>query len=251
MNMPSLVFKHIRNTDNIGDRSCCPLDYLPFNDGVAMDLDEPTPPCDAVIYGGGKIFGSLYSKMTAGDRQAKARIAWGVSTVQSSIFAFRYALSRRQMTLVGSRDYGDARYDYAPCVTCMSPLFDRSYEVRHEVVFYLHKTKSRELGLDVPAGAPVLDNFCDSMQEAVEFIGSGDVVVSNSYHGVYWGLLLGKKVLCLPFSNKFSHYRFAPGYSDVKRWHKDLGQAISRPEMLPVTREASRIFENKVRAVIA
>lgn len=249
--MASLVFKHIRKTNNIGDRSCCPADYLPFEDAVAMDLDEPTPPCDAVIFGGGKIFGSLASKLTPNDRLARQRIAWGVSTVQSSIFALRYALSRRQMTMIGSRDYGDARYDYAPCVSCMSPLFDQTYEARHGLVFYLHKTKSQDLGLNIPTGTPVLDNFCDSMQAAVEFIGSGDVVVSNSYHGVYWSLLLGKKVLCLPFSNKFGHYRLAPGYSTPVRWQKEIGQAVAQPDMLSVCRDASRSFENKVRSLIA
>jgi hypothetical protein len=249
--MPRVVFKHIRNTDNIGDRSCCPADHLAFDDAVAMDLDEPTPPCDAVVFGGGKIFGSLASKMTPNDRLARQRIAWGVSTVQSSVFAFRYALSRRQMSMVGSRDYGDARYDYAPCVTCMSPLFDQAYETRHDLVFYLHKTKSQELGLDIPAGAPVLDNFCDSMEAAIEFIGSGDVVVSNSYHGVYWALLLGKKVLCLPFSKKFAHYRLPPGYSTPTRWQKDAGKAVAQPDMLAICRHASRTFEHKVRVAIA
>jgi hypothetical protein len=245
--MPHIVFKHIRKTDNVGDFACCPLDYLHFDNAVAMDLDEPTPACDAVVFGGGKIFGSLASKLNTNDQQAHHRVAWGVSTVQSSIFALRYYLSRRQMTLVGSRDYGDARYDYAPCTSGLSPLFDRTYETQHDIAFYLHKTKSQQMNMVVPAGAPVLDNFCDSMQTAIEFLGSADVVVSNSYHGVYWALLLGKKVLCLPFSNKFMNYRFAPGYSEPSRWHKDLHQAKAHPQMLQVVRQASADFEKKVR----
>lgn len=249
--MPRLVFKHLRNTDNVGDRWCSPFDHLPFEDAVALDLDEPTPPCQAVIFGGGKIFGSLASKITTNDKLARHRIAWGVSTVQSSVFSLRYGRSRRQMTMIGSRDYGDARYDYAPCVTCMSPIFDQAHPSKHDLVFYLHKTKSSALDLKIPSGVPVLDNFCSSMEEAVNFIGSGDVVVSNSYHGVYWALLLGKKVLCLPFSKKFSQYRFAPGYSSADRWGQELGQAVARPDMLAVCREASRHFEAKVRAAIA
>lgn len=200
--------------------------------------------------GGGKIFGSLASKITPNDKLALHRIAWGVSTVQSSVLSFKYARSRRQMTMVGSRDYGDARYEYAPCVTCMSPLFDLDHSSQHEVVFYLHKTKSQGLDLKIPAGTPVLDNFCASMREAFNFIGSGEVVVSNSYHGVYWALLLGKKVLCLPFSKKFSQYRFDPGYSEAGRWQKDLQKAVSQPDMLAVCRAASRAFEAKVRAAI-
>lgn len=249
--MPRLVFKHLRNTENVGDRWCSPFDHLQFDDAVAMDLDEPTPPCEAVIYGGGKIFGSLHRKMTATDRQAKVRIAWGVSTVQTNPFSIRYALSKRSMTLVGSRDYGDRRYDYAPCVSCLSPLFDQSYKVQHELVFYLHRTKSERLGLNIPAEVPVLDNFCDSMKTAVEFIGSGDVVVSNSYHGVYWALLLGKKVLCLPFSRKFQNYRLPPGYSSPEHWNRELSEAKAHPDFLHLSRSATRSFEQKVRQLLS
>jgi hypothetical protein len=245
--MKRIVFKHIRNTHNVGDFACCPLDYLHFENAVAMDLDEHTPACDAVVFGGGKIFGSLVSKMNLHDRQANHRVAWGVSTVQSSIFAFRYYLSRRQMTLVGSRDYGDARYDYAPCTSGLSPLFDRTYKTQHEIAFYLHKTKSEHMKIEVPSGVPVLSNFSDSMQTAIEFLGSADVVVSNSYHGVYWALLLGKRVLCLPFSKKFMNYRFAPAYSTPDRWQKDIRQAQSHHYMLEVVRNASVDFERKVR----
>ena len=248
--MPRLVFKHLRNTQNIGDRWCSPFDHLAFDGAIAMDLDEPTPQCEAVIYGGGKIFGSLSKKLTVNDMLARHRIAWGVSTVQSSILSFRYALSRRKMTLVGSRDYGDARYDYAPCVTCMSELFDRKYSVQHEVVFYMHKTKSEGLGLDIPAGMPVLDNYCYSMEEAIAFIGSAEVVVSNSYHGVYWALLLGKKVLCLPFSKKFLHYRLPPAYSNSKNWLRDLSIAKRQEGMLELCRSSSNAFEIKVRCAL-
>jgi hypothetical protein len=247
--MKRIVFKHIRNTHNVGDFACCPLDYLHFENAVAMDLDEPTPICDAVVFGGGKIFGSLASKMTLNDKLAKHRIAWGVSTIQSSIFSFRYRRSSRSMNLVGSRDYGDSRYEYAPCITCLSPLFDKNYETIHDVVFYLHKTKSQSLNLGIPSTVPVLDNYCKSMEEAVNFIGSGDIVVSNSYHGVYWALLLGKKVLCLPFSNKFNHYRLVPGYSAPQDWKGGLKNAVRQIEMRDICRAASFQFERKVRNI--
>lgn len=250
--MPRLVFKHIRSTNNIGDRSCCPLDYLPFEDAVAMDLDEPTPQgCHAVIYGGGKIFGSLHRKMTVADRHAKARVAWGVSTVQSNPLSIRYALSRRSMTLVGSRDYGDTRYDYAPCVSCMSPLFDRVYQEEHDVVFYFHHDKTPCVQDLVPEHVPRLSNCCSSLDEAIRFLGSGRTVVSNSYHGVYWALLLGRRVLCLPFSGKFQGYRLPPGYSDLRNWPQELHNACSQPDMLDLSRLASRSFEQRVRALIS
>jgi hypothetical protein len=250
MNMPRLVFKHIRNTDNIGDRSCCPLDYLPFTDAVAMDLDEPTPRCDVVIFGGGKIFGSLASKLTPNDRLSGQRIAWGVSTVQTNPLSIKYALSRRSMTLIGSRDFGDQRYDFAPCVSCMSPLFDKSYDAQHPVVLYMHHGKTSKMGMDVPANIPVLDNHCETLASVIAFLGSGETVVSNSYHGVYWALLLGKRVLCVPFSRKFHHYRLPPGYAGPKDWMNRLAGARRQDEMLDICRESTVRFEKRVRALL-
>lgn len=248
--MPRLVFKHLRNTENVGDRWCSPFDHLPFDDAVVLDLDEPTPPCEAVIYGGGKIFGSLHSKLKSGDQKAKVRIAWGVSTVQTNPFSIRYALSRRNMTLIGSRDYGDERFDFAPCVTCMSPLFDKTYDTQHSVVAYMHHGKTSKMGMNIPGNIPLLDNHCDSLASVIAFLGSGETVVSNSYHGVYWALLLGKRVLCVPFSRKFHHYRLPPGYASPKDWMNRLSQARRQDEMLGICRESSGRFEKRVRALL-
>lgn len=248
--MLNLVFKHLRNTENVGDRWCCPADYLSFNNATCLDLNAPTPHCDAVIYGGGKIFGSLHSKMKSADKGAKVRIAWGVSTVQTNPYSIRYALSRRNMTLVGSRDYGDRRFDFAPCVSCLSPLFDQTHEARHPVVAYLHHGKTGKMGMEIPSHIPSLDNHCESLESVIAFLGSGETVVSNSYHGVYWALLLGKRVLCVPFSRKFHHYRLPPGYAGPKDWMSNLSQARRQDEMLGICRESSFRFEKRVRTLL-
>ena len=246
MKKTKTVFKHVRNTENIGDASCCPVDYFPFENSVALDLNEKTPKCNAVIYGGGKIFGGLYKEMERNDRDAKHRIAWGVGTTQSNPFSPNYYFSRRAMSLIGSRDYGDKRYEYAPCVSCMSNLFDQGYEETNEIVFYYHESKTEKMGITISDNILKLSNNCRSMREAIEFIGSGHTVVSNSYHGVYWGLLLGKNVLCVPFSGKFSNYRIDPGYASAKNWQENIGSAKRSDEMLSICRQATQRFYEKV-----
>lgn len=248
--MTEIVFKHLRQTSNIGDRSCCPSDYFNYRDSMTLDLGQPTPACNSVVYGGGKIFGSLRRSFSANDWKAKHRIAWGVSTVQSNPFSLRYYLSRNSMNLVGSRDYGDLRYDFAPCVSCMSPVFDESIQAAHDVVVYMHREKSEPMKLRVPSHIPVRDNFAASMEEAVRFLGSGRTIVSNSYHGVYWGLLLGRKVLCLPFSHKFNYYRLLPGYATAENWLSSLNSAQAHGEMLDLCRDATAEFRRKVDAMI-
>jgi hypothetical protein len=250
---PGIVFKHHRETLNLGDRVCSPFDYYPdlAAGSLALDLSRPTPECRAVIYGGGKIMGGLAASLGAADRAARLRVAWGVSSVQTLPFAPHYRRAFRAMDLIGSRDWGDGRFEFAPCVTCQSPLLDRAGPPQHAVVLYLHHVRSGKDGVVRPAGIPVLDNTAGSLDEAIDFLASGETVVSNSYHGVYWALLLGRRVLCLPFSNKFYGYRVAPGYAAPKTWPRHLSRAHGSDEMLGLCRKATARFADSVRDRLA
>jgi hypothetical protein len=249
-----IVYKHIRNTNNLGDRWCSPYDHVPglAEGAVAMDLDEPTPTgASAVIYGGGKIMGSLRAKLTPADLAAPVRVAWGVSTIQSFPVSPRYWRAFRAMTLVGSRDWGDTRFTFAPCASCASSVFDEDLSETDDVVAYLHHWRAPEMGIRVPPEIPVMDNTCPSFEEAIRFIARGKTVVSNSYHGVYWALLLGKRVLCIPFSNKFKKFRIAPGYTTAATWQRDLGRARGSDETLGLCRAATDSFAARVRDLAA
>lgn len=250
--MQKIVFKHHYRTTNLGDRVCSPLDYYPdlASGATRVDLDDPTPACKVVVYGGGKIMGGLHKTLNANDRAAKARIAWGVSTVQKSRLSLRYWLAYRAMTLVGTRDYGDDRFPWSPCVTCLSPGFEQPVQEEHDVVAYVHHWRVRDRGVVLPDGIPVMENIEPDFAKVLRFIASGRTVMSNSYHGVYWALLLGKKVICVPYSNKFYNYRLKPGYSTGREWFRDLHMARGSDEMLPLCREGASGFETKVRALI-
>lgn len=250
--MARIVFKHHRDTTNLGDAVCSPFDHYPelAAVGEAVDLARPTPPCAAVIYGGGKIMGGLAKTFGPNDFAAQVRIAWGVSTVQKFPISLRYRRAFRAMHLVGTRDWGDRRFPFAPCVTCISSAFDTPPEERHEVVLYLHHWRSKEVNLPRPEGVPVLENNNPDFAATIRHLGSGRVVVTNSYHGTYWALLLGKKVLCLPFSNKFGQYRVAPGYGTAEHWPRQLSRARASDEMLGLCREATADFRARVAELL-
>ncbi|MGR3511938.1 MAG: hypothetical protein ACU0GG_04185 [Paracoccaceae bacterium] len=249
-----VIFKHHRETTNLGDRWCSPFDHLPNVragwEAEALDLAAATPDCDAVIYGGGKITGGLAATFGPGDLAARHRIAWGVSTVQSSRLSLKYWRAYRRLSLVGTRDWGDDRFDFAPCASCMAPGFDAPREPTHDVVAYLHHWRSGPMKVEVPEGIPVLDNAHGDLDSALRHIASGATVVSNSYHGTYWGLLMGRKVLCLPFSKKFSAYRVQPGYSTPADWRRDLSKAQAAPDMLGLCRDATGAFAARVQDLI-
>jgi hypothetical protein len=106
--------------------------------------------------------------------------------------------------LVGTRDF-PAPYDWTPCVTCMDPLLDfyRDQPPRHRVVVYQHPHFCR---ISLP-GAPRLDNVGVSFAQALAFLSSGETVFTSSYHGAYWALLLGRKIVAVPWSTKFLHIK--------------------------------------------
>lgn len=250
--MTKLHFQHLRDTTNIGDKSCSPYDYFEWNDATVTDVRHAdTPDYDVGIYGGGKIFGGL-SRYAGVRRGANAiNIAWGVGTAQSFPISLRYARARRKMDLIGSRDYGDTRYTYAPCPSCMSPLFDAPPAPQHDVVFYAHAGKTTKMGIDIPDSIPTIDNNCEDLKTALTFISGGATVVSNSYHGVYWGLLMGRRVLCLPFSNKFAKYRLPPHVSTARNWLSEIHNAKAQPDMLGLVRGATMSFKSLVDQKIA
>ena len=247
-----LHFQHLRDTANVGDRYCSPYDYFDWPNATVSDLRRnETPAYDVGIYGGGKIFGGLSSYQGVRTDKTSTNIAWGVGTVQSFPISWRYAVARRRMHLVGSRDFGDTRYDYAPCASCMAPFFDAPPEPEHDVVFYAHGGKTAGMGIEIPAHIPVLTNNSDGLDTALRFIASGKTVVSNSYHGVYWALLLGRKTVCVPFSNKFGHYRERPHYATARNWLDEVQHAVARPQMLELVRDATVAFKAKVDDRIA
>ena len=250
--MTRLHFQHLRATRNIGDLSCSPYDYFDWGDATVSDLRAAdTPTYDVGIYGGGKVFGGLSRYPGVRRDPGAVNIAWGVGTRQSFALSPRYFKARRLMDLVGSRDYGDTRYTYAPCPSCMAPQFNAPPEPTHDVVFYAHAGKTAGMGVTIPDHVPSLTNECDSLDQALTFIASGATVVSNSYHGVYWGLLMGRKVLCLPFSNKFGGYRLPPHYGTSKNWQSEWQNAHAQPEMRDIVREATLAFKAIVDERIA
>ncbi|MDA5092609.1 hypothetical protein O2N63_00710 [Aliiroseovarius sp. KMU-50] len=126
----------------------------------------------------------------------------------------------------------------------MSPFFDAPPQPSHDVVLFTHDRKSD--GLQKPDGIPSRGNHGGTLDETLEFLASGATIVTNSYHGVYWGMCLGRRVLCLPYSSKFEGFLIPPVVADPANWLKDLFKAESRPDILPHARSANQVFYEMV-----
>ena len=148
--------------------------------------------------------------------------------------------------LVGIRDWGQMS-KWVPCASCMSELFDKQYPIKNDIIIFEHK---KQLITDWPTKSiPRFVNSGNNFAQTIELLGSANTVITNSYHGVYWATLLGKKVIChAPWSSKFSYFRHRP-YFTLNWDHLDdaLDQAKPHPGALDECRTANKQFWDNIK----
>ena len=247
-----IVFSHIRNTPNTGDLMSCPALWFDFPEHRIENYDEPVGDAKAVIYGGGTMANWLRGR----ELSNATSIAWGIGSSRHG--ETEPWPDPQGFALVGVREWSEARERaglWAPCASCMSPLFDRAWPIKQEAVLFINTSPSIRQRYPVAVkqelrdgcGLPVMGNQ-RAMGEIVPFLGSGEVVVTNSYHGVYWATLLGRKVVALPYSSKFYGFRHPPAYSEDRGldWRERAAEAVVYPAALEEYRAASRAFYGRV-----
>ena len=96
----------------------------------------------------------------------------------------------------------------------MNNLFFKYREVKpsNTVGVYNHKRVTL-MKSDNPNGFPVADNSGDNLEEKLKFLSSCEYIITNTYHGVYWGTLLQRKVICIPYKSGLFSFKYPPHYS--------------------------------------
>ncbi len=248
---------HYLDVKNIGDRSCAPVQYFNFGpDVIEADIKKFSveKPVDLFIIGGGTLISdkndAWYKMFQLKQRNNTTLVYWG-SGLTGNVGGFDYtkfSINKwlKQMDFVGSRDVG-SKYPWVPCASCMERSLDELKYVKpkHEVVFY---ENSRSAPLPIK-NQPLLGNNVATLKKALEFIASGEVVVSSSYHGVYWATLMGRKAIAVPFSKKFYGFKHPPSYLPINKltdWRAVAKDAKTYPDALRDCRHANVIFYNKI-----
>ena len=210
---------------NIGDHACTPAHYYNFGHHIVRRFSEPSPDCDLLVVGGGSTHKACIQKVNQFAASGNPTVAWGIKTRESKFASEPETIYFNLVcSLIGTRDFDMKEvHEFVPCVSCKSKLFDIEYEVKHEVAFFKHQRKSDQI--EIPSFMPTMSNYIDTLEQAIAFIGRAETVVTNSYHGTYWAQLLGKKVLCIPFSNKFGGFEFMPTTANSSNWLSKIKQA--------------------------
>ena len=179
------------------------------------------------------------------DKKVGPRILWGAghNSKEKDVdsYSVEYPSYIKKFHLVGIRDY-DVDYRWVPCSSCMDPAFDKEYEITNEIVWFEHKKRLIDTKFFDIKSVPRMINTGKNMEQIIEFLGSAETVVTNSYHGVYWATLLGRKVVCVPWGSKFHMFKHPPVMATERNWVEMVNNAIAYPEALNECKEANIEF---------
>ena len=154
---------------------------------------------------------ALISEFLSKVNQDRApRVLWGAGhngeITKKSRGQFTYPEWIAEFKLAGIRDWGQT-LPWVPCASCMHPALKRKYSIKNDVIFFEHKKQMiKDFGSD---SIPRFVNSGSNVEQTIELLGSANTILTNSYHGAYWGILLKKKVIVVsPWSSKFYSFIF-------------------------------------------
>ena len=273
--LPDVLALHARKDCNVGDLMSTPSHYVSFlREAEPHDLHAWHPRYNLattsrlafteavtrrpLIVGGGGLLTPYFLPALEYINHSAQRpvILWGVGHNYPNRSTWRAdfdspAFSVSSFALVGVRDW-NTRFRWVPCASCLSPLFDVPREPVRRIGFFLHANEPAELGYfsrKYPA-SDIMTNFGD-FAETLDFIGTSEAIVTNSFHGAYWATLLKRRVVALPTSSKFFSMRHPVLVGSRRNWPDLVGDAPIHERALAECRSANVDFAADAYRVLA
>ena len=199
--------------------------------------------------------------------------------------AYPSFLSTDAFDLIGVRDPEYTQFEkpplrYVPCASVMlgSLKIGRGTDPEHEAVVYVQKSRipTRSLAFPSLSNATAVEHNVTKVagidprsipaaghaDRAVRFLATGATVVTNSYHGALWALLLDRSVVVLDgWSSKFHKLPAEVLTVPTSEFERDPDSAIARARavhikhadtsnLLESAREANLSFATDVAALL-
>lgn len=203
-----MIFTNVNYLGNAGDYWCSPTHYYDFSflhdfhkvhymdifRGVSgrEGYEKYKYKDEVLVIGGGGLItspGNFLQDTLEYLVENNKVILWGAGSNTFEDFSWDF-LKNPNVLLAGVRDTSfqlNARY--LPCVSCKHKLFDMVHINPSGLGILEHAS-----GNPIPIiGNRIKNN--QSIEDIVNLISSSVAVVSNTYHGIYWSQLLGKKVV--------------------------------------------------------
>lgn len=274
-----IVNVHRKNTPNRGDLESAPCKYLvPQTDIHYIDILECREnnekvvslleKASIIIYGGGGLLD--HDKFRDNFEFLKNHyidklVIWGAGTNAISADTKLFDLSG--IRFVGIRDrYAKTEVtnnlvDWVPCASCLHPWFDYFSSILARNHRTLNSLSEAMIGIFVNnAGSETHHNFQESqlysskqlgnhktnLFDILAFFSSSDILVTNSYHGVYWAMLLGIDVFARKTSNKFNCFKHEIKLLESTQWDRHI-YTYNQTSILSECRAANYDFFNKLK----
>jgi len=257
---------HRLDTHNVGDFYCAPHHYFDTLTGKSLDIFAykrkekevrqhfvESVSNNGLIIGGGGLLNrngfanqmNMFEKLGA---KGKKVVLWGVGHNSKEKETYdnvtNYNIDVTKFGLVGTRDMSMPG-EYVPCVSCLHPVFDEIYDPIQEIGVVFHKdTVKKPKIVSLFKEYPTSSNTTD-LQGLINFIGASEKIVTDSYHVMYWSMLLGRKVVVIPNSSKFFDFQHRPVVTTFEDALGAFAKAETYPSLLAECREINRTFADK------
>ncbi|VXC10341.1 conserved hypothetical protein [Flavobacterium sp. 9R] len=260
-----IVNIHRIDEKNIGDYYCAPhhyfdqlqqsldiFDYKSLNPTIKQNFIDTISQNSLIIGGGGLLNrGSFDKQMHLFEKLShknKKMVLWGLGHNEKNPKAFgkvtEYNIDTKKFGLVGVRDY-DMKEEWIPCASCLHPILDTKSEVINEIGLIFHKkTLNNPKVLAKFKDYPSTSNTT-SLEDIISFIAQTDTIVTDSYHAMYWSLLMNKKVVVFPNSSKFYTFKYQPFFSSIDTFKSDCKKAQNYSGILEECRDINLKFSEK------
>jgi len=160
----------------------------------------------------------------------------------------KYSKFLSEYRAVGIRDYQEgSKYDWVPCASCLHPALRGNYTIKNDVIWFEHKKQLiKDFGNDP---IPRFVNSGANIEQTIELLGSANIILTNSYHGAYWGTLLGKRVVVVDaWSTKFTRMKHTPAFKHKKgTWQEAAETAKTYPDALNECINVTQQFWDRIR----
>jgi hypothetical protein len=241
--------------NNVGDLVCSPYIYYYnfFKDYNVLRHDllhinwiEISKHDVVIVGGGGMFYVDFQDNLNKLLDVCPTVIVWGIGFNAHHDRPLDAQVDITRFKIIHIRDWmHPSGLAYLPCVSCLAVELDKVLETKRHIGIIEHK----DFAIPADIHGERLNNK-DNFQNITDLIASSEIVVANTYHVIYWAILMGKKVICVnPFSTRFDYFKYKPVFysGDLE---KDIAQTQVYPNALAEARELNAAFFEKVKKLI-
>lgn len=249
--------------ENIGESVGSPLDYFSFplptekiDVRYFREREEDLRSGFIILGGGGLIHlpSPEYNNGIIGYLEeicdlSPWMVSWGVGhNIHDSTEISYPDYFVKKFKLHGIRDMRQS-LRWVPCVSCMDKLFHH----RHKKIRGLAITTHVDFSLSNEEDLPIMYHSTEQVtkEDLIRFIAGTDTIITNSYHGAYWGALLNRKVVVVdPFSTRFYGLPESVKLSSQQSWKAGAKTAKVNKGFLKQCRDANTKYHKDVLKLI-